>query len=577
MNPTSKVFADFFKDDTILSTKVELLMDKMLEGHICIPLENDENKAILKSKFIQKGTEKQPFVLDNSKLYLQRYFKYETSIIERIKALIDISKINFEQNIANLLAEKDYIKNLFKNDAKQIDWQLIAALNACLHNFAIITGGPGTGKTTTVSKLLCILLKLNPTLKITLAAPTGKAAMRIKESLSNSFKDIKPEKDILQVLEAIQPQTIHRLLGYVKNSPYFKHNADNQLAYDLIIIDEASMIDIPMMSKLLEATNENTKILFLGDKNQLASVEAGSVFSDFCTIQNKMNVFSETKINLFNQYIDSKSHQLTNEFIGNETNFFEGLTTELQISRRFNSEEGIGYFSKSVIEGKTIQIDSWSSQAAHIQKGISLVNELIELTNDVLLFEKFINESDILKALQLTLQIRFLCAVKEGNLGVKACNLFIEKVLTEAKLIQPKYGFYHNQLIMITSNNYNLSLFNGDIGIVRVDKQTGNLKAYFEDANEEAGYKEISTSYIKNYETAFAMTIHKSQGSEFDTAIVVMPDNEANILTRELLYTGITRAKTMAKILVNQQILDFTINQQVQRSSGIQDRIKQWV
>ncbi|MEY5048168.1 MAG: hypothetical protein RLZZ175_1527 [Bacteroidota bacterium] len=576
MNPTSKVFADFFKDETNLSSKAELLMDKMLEGHICIPLDIEESKALQKSKFVYNNTEKQPFIIENSKLYLQRYFEYETSIIQRIKALIDASQSEVENTMQKLLAEKTLITQLFTNDGPEIDWQLIAALNACLHNFAIITGGPGTGKTTTVSKLLCILLKLNPSLRITLAAPTGKAAMRMKESLSNSFKHLKIDTVIQQKLEIIQPQTIHRLLGYIKDSPYFKHHADNQLQYDLIVIDEASMIDIPMMSKLLEATNENTKILFLGDKNQLASVEAGSVFSDFCSLQSKMNTFNQAKIDLFNSFVSLPSQKLNIDYINNENHFFAGLTTELQVSRRFNSEEGIGYFSKSVIDGKTIEIDNWKSQPTHIQKGITLFNELADLNQDILQFSNYINEPDINNALQLTLKIRVLCAVKEGIHGVKACNQYIEKVLTDAGLIQPKYGFYENQLIMITSNNYGLSLFNGDIGIVRKDKE-GNLKAFFEDANQENGLKIIATSYIKSYETAFAMTIHKSQGSEFDTAIVIMPDNEAPILTRELLYTGITRAKTMAKILVKQDILDFTINQQVQRISGIQDRIKQWV
>lgn len=573
MNPTSKIFADFFKDETLLSAKVEVLMDKMFEGHICVELTEEEEKSIVESKFVYKGFEKQPFVISEHNLYLQRYFYYESSILNSIHQLVNDSKAHFQEIVNSLLLHQSFINQLFKNDSANIDWQLIAALNACLHNFAIITGGPGTGKTTTVSKLLAVLLKIYPSLNIALAAPTGKAAMRMKESLSNALGYLDIDEQSKKTLEAIQPLTIHRLLGYVKDSPYFKHNAQNQLSYDLIIVDEASMIDAPMMAKLLEATRKNAKILFLGDKNQLASVEAGSVFSDLCVSQLQLNTFSSEQISFFNSFIHSQTRKLGAESISEENHFLAGLIVELQQSRRFNSEEGIGLFSKSVIEGKLIDIESWKKLPSEIQKGISLVAELQDIKPEILLYKSYIQETDILKALAFTNQIRVLCAMKEGNLGVKNTNIFIEDFLKKEGLLKPEFGFYENQLIMITANNYNLSLFNGDIGIVRKDKQTGILTAYFEDANADLGYKAIATSYIKNYETAFAMTIHKSQGSEFDTVVVLMPDIEVPILTRELLYTGITRAKSLAKIVVKQSILDFTISRQVQRSSGITKRI----
>ena len=575
MNPTSKVFADFFKDETSLSVNAEILMDKMLEGHVCLSLSDEDIESIHKSKFVNNGSTKQPFVLCEGQLYLERYFNYETNILNSIHRLVKYNEQEISTLMTQLHQNKSFIKQLFNNQAQGIDWQMVAALNACLYNFAIITGGPGTGKTTTVSKLLSILLQINPELKITLAAPTGKAAMRMKESMSNAFQYLEISSDVKLILESIQSQTIHRLLGKKNDSPYFKHDAENQLNWDVIIVDEASMIDVPMMSKLLDATKSSTKIIFLGDKNQLASVEAGSIFNDLCEIQKQVNTFPEESIQFFNNFHDDVSSKLSANNVSDENHFFKGLLVELQQSRRFNSEEGIGYFSKSVIEGIMLNIDQWNLQAPHITKGISIVSYLADIKNDVLDYEHYIKEKDIKKALILSSKLRVLCAVREGNYGVKMCNTFIEETLKEAKLIQPKFGFYENQLIMITSNNYQLGLYNGDIGIVRLDA-AGMLKVYFEDQSAEDGLKEVSTSYIKNYETAFAMTIHKSQGSEFDTAIVVMPDHPIPILTRELLYTGITRAKTLAKIVVTQSVLDFCIGKQVQRSSGIAKRILIW-
>jgi len=577
MYSISKVFADFFKDKTPLNQHAEVLMDKLQDGHICISLSDEEATKLTTSNYVGSGDHKTPFVLCENHLYLQRYFDYETQIIARIKALIEQSPEKTASIKNQIGSHKEFIYQLFKNEIQEIDWQLIAALNACLSNFAIITGGPGTGKTTTVSKVISILFTINPTMKVALAAPTGKAAMRMKESINNSVGRLVIDETIKTKLQDIVPQTIHRLLGYKKDSPYFKHDASNKLNYDLIIVDEASMIDVPMMAKLLDAIPDSCKIIFLGDKNQLASVEAGSVFSDLCGTLSKANTFSAENIAFLNQFIPDSTEQLTNDYLSSDTHFLNNAIVELQKSMRFNPKEGIGYFSKSVIEGTVLQLDEWKNLPLETRKGVDIYPDLESIKADILKYQQYILEPDMLKALKATGIIRILCATKEGKSGVYQCNTSIETILKEANLLQPKMGFYENQLIMITTNNYALQLFNGDIGIVRPDSETGVLNAYFEDANGIGGIKKIPTSYIKNYDTAFAMTIHKSQGSEFETAIVVLPDNKAQILTRELLYTAITRAKTEAKLVISQDILEYTTLQQVQRSSGITNRIQKIV
>ena len=342
--------------------------------------------------------------------------------------------------------------------------------------------------------------------------------------------------------------------------------------FDLVIIDEASMIDVPMMAKLLDAIPDTCKIIFLGDKNQLASVEAGSVFSDLCSTIVQSNTFPKENIDFFNSFIQNSSAQLGSERISEEMHFLASTIVELEQSWRFNPREGIGYFSRAVMEGKVLQIDEWNSLPAETKKGIAFHEQLENIKTDLLKYATYIKESDIKTALQASSLVRVLCAVKEGNNGMHACNAYIESVLKEARLIEPKQGFYENQLIMISANNYTLGIFNGDVGIVRKDIATNLLYAYFEDSNSENGIKSIATSYIKNYDTAFAMTIHKSQGSEFETAIVVMPENKAAILTRELLYTAVTRAKKEAKIIISQAILEHTTLQKVKRSSGISVR-----
>ncbi len=596
MNITDDIhqqFAEFF-DEKAIWPYAYLLSKKLTEGNICIPV--DEVKENLgttpydsviptndltnyKKLVTLNKASTTPFVLHNDRLYFQRYFKYETSIIEKLKSLIAAEANVVSNRITLLESQADLIKTLTTNYdingltvKEQVDWQLVAVLQALLNNFTIITGGPGTGKTTTLAKLLIVLYALEPNAKVALAAPTGKASMRMFESLKNSKLPFSIETKAK--IDNLKPSTIHSLLGYKKESVNFKYNAENPLPYSWVVVDEASMIDVPMFSKLLEALGDKCRIILLGDKDQLASVEAGSLLGDLCQTLPSLNMFSSKSAQWINQFITEPARNIQHEFIGGNTQLLSNHIIELKYSHRFNSQGAIGKVSKAVIEGDLDKLKSLigTPTASNVTFDFEYQEEI--LYKFVEGYEDYINEPDIAEALKKLNQLRVLVAVRESNRGMKAINKFIELHLRRKGLLKPDGDFYENRPIMVTRNMYDLELLNGDTGILRKDA-SGNIKAYFEDVS--GGVKSVLPAYLTYSETVFAMTIHKSQGSEFDKVLVVLPEGTSNaLLTRELLYTGITRAKDHITIQGKEETIDYAVGASVKRISGITGRIDQF-
>ncbi len=582
--PQHLAFSQFFAKDKLLGHYPMSLLQRLDQGHICLPVPPEDKERLAESDFVtQQEDEKQPFVLWKDKLYLERYFQYETQLVRAIEAFLESEQSELENRKAGLLAIRDTVENLFgpfkRLDGVEVDWQKVGALNSVLRNFSIITGGPGTGKTTTVAKLLALLYVMYPDLKVALSAPTGKASQRMNESLQGAKEKLPVDDQVKQRFEEITPSTIHRLLGSKKDSIYFRHNAENQLPYDVIIVDESSMVDLPMMAKLVQAVNKKSRLILLGDKDQLASVEAGSVFGDLCLTQKETdNQFGPATLDFLNGFISESAQQLDTKKYGlkaEKAHLLAEHVVELKLSYRFSGGDGIGTFSRAVIAGEQ------PTEVGLNEKGEGVVvsedyedkfyGELVKG------YSAFLKEPDVAKALVKMNQVRVLCAMRKGAFGVEEYNRKIERFLRERSLLYPTQDFYHNQPIMVTSNDYTLGLFNGDVGLVRKDAQ-GNLKAYFEDnsANEDGQkkVKAVSPYLIKSWETTFAMTIHKSQGSEFSDVVVVLPDaEEVNILTCELLYTGVTRAKKRALVLGKKSVLLKAIEQKVERASGIEGRL----
>jgi len=596
-------FAKYFKEQAI-EPYLYVLSKRMESGHICIPMDNtiqDElaeidlpfsSTALKESTLISTtGKELKPFVFFENKLYLQRYFQYETNVIERLKEKA-AQKDQYEQRKAEIENFKDFIleeiskKEDVSNygDEEKPDWQAIAAIQGVLNNLSIITGGPGTGKTTTVAKVLALLKKTNDeNLSVALAAPTGKAAVRMKESLLDSVKKFNG-LDISDIVEDAVPKTLHRLLGTKFNSPFFKHNKSNPLPFDVVIVDECSMVSVAMFSKLLDAIGPNTRLILLGDSDQLASVDAGSLFGDICRSQELTeNKFTRDNLDWMNSLLQSDRH--TTQVLDIPNNFLNQHLIRLKKTWRYDQSSKMGQFTKAVIKGKTKKLKEVIELPDDGKLSIDFEYTKNFFENFIKKYTSYINEIDIEKALKKMNDCRVLCAIKQTDQGIYEVNKRIQNYLknlykdtNESKLFNPSSELYHNQLIMVTRNQPDLSLFNGDVGIVRGEKD--KLKVYFPSADKELEktekkYIEVNPWFIEQWETVFAMTIHKSQGSEFNEVFVILPKKTENrILTRELLYTGITRAKNHACIQSTLEVLESTTNQEVNRVSGINERIQ---
>lgn len=582
----------FFKDD--LKHYIWLLSKKLEEGHICVHLDevnnlevfnhrNAEEKNALQENFLSHhlvaapSDQKRPFVVHNKRLYLHRYFHYESIMLRRIKAFLATEKEAYAFRINQLCEQKEVIQQLFAPERnavhsleKRPDWQLAAALSGVMNNFTIITGGPGTGKTTTVAKILAILFATNDQLKVALAAPTGKAAARMAESIKNATLPV--DDRLAALFQSLEPSTIHRLLKAVPESHHFRHNNENPLNYDVVIIDESSMIDVALFAKLLDAIGNHTRLIMLGDKDQLASVEAGSLFGDLCQAQDTLNRFSAQRIALVNSFIaDENNHIPGSQVAESEHPLFEHII-ELRHSHRFTGDEGIGRFSKAVIQNHTKIINEFVASSAdkQVQIDTGYSNELFE--KFISGYEEFILEKDIVAALHKLNKLRVLCAVREGKHGLYHLNRQIESYLHRRGLIVRSGEFYENRPIIVTRNFYQLGLFNGDTGILRPDGN-GIIKAWFE--GKDGKTKPVLPGYITQAETVYAMTIHKSQGSEFDQVLVVLPDApDLPLLTRELLYTGVTRARNSVLIQGTAEVFRKAADACVQRGSGIIERFK---
>lgn len=592
LNDVHLQFASFFEEEQ-LRPYAYLLSKRMQEGHICIhpndvrrykneiPFEfTPDTRLLYKIPHLvsTKPDHIAPFILYNDRLYLQRYFVYETQILESIRKLLEGEGDLFQQRSNALMSLRSFIEQLQANAPnagipvnEKPDWQLAAAIQAVLHHFSIITGGPGTGKTTTVAKILAILYTLQPDLRVALAAPTGKAAVRMAESLK--LTNLNLPQHITDKFQSLTPSTIHRLLKYIPGSVYFRYNADNPLPFDVIIVDEASMIDVPLFAKLLQAVPQTSRIIFLGDKNQLASVEAGSMLGDLCRSIPQTNVLTDSSANYINSFITDCDRQIPPAFIGKQDSFLAEHIIELQRSHRFNSMGGIGLLSKAIIRNDQQALAS--ILAGSPDPAVRIDHDFSESVFDDFVkgYEEYINEKDVQQALVKINKLRVLVAVREGERGLYTINKKIEAALKKRGLLQTDEEFYENRPIIVTKNNKDLQLFNGDVGIIRRDKDN-TVRAWFEDSNKKI--RSVMPAYIAHAETVFAMTIHKSQGSEYDNVLVLLPENAENkLLTRELLYTAVTRAKSSVIIQSTKDILLNTAQAEVQRASGIKERFEQ--
>ena len=532
---SEKALSKIISDENIFDYK---------ENLICPELSSWVNKLQL-SGIVGKAGETAPLILDEkNRLYLYRYYDYEKELSKNLKKRMILNE-DIDYNILHKGLEK-----FFPNDCTDIiDYQRIAAKTALTKRICIISGGPGTGKTTLITKILALLLELNEKdITFALATPTGKAAARLEESIIAAKKDLICSERIKNKIPE-NASTIHRLLESISYSPYFRYNKNNPLPIDVVVIDEASMVDLALMSKLVQALPENSKIILLGDKDQLASVEAGSVLGDLCNIPQYYKKINSNPIEL------------------------ENCIVFLKKNYRFGDDKSIIKVSKEVNKGNgeiAISIMKKSTDKQIEFFDIFQSNDLMQiLSNEISLeYSAYLKTDNINNAFNFFNSFRILCAVKNGNFGVLNINKLVEQILYKKGLIKLEGQWYHGQPIMITRNDYQLNLFNGDTGIIFYDKESRGLRAFFKTGNN---FKKIILPALPEHETVFAMTVHKSQGSEFDRIILLLPDIVYPVMTRELVYTGITRAKTNVKIFGSASVFCETVKKKIIRSSGLLD------
>ncbi|MDQ7091355.1 MAG: exodeoxyribonuclease V subunit alpha [Methylococcales bacterium] len=533
-------FAEFLSQRSCLKAEqkprfknlVAELSFEQSQGHSCLRINrNDQQLALASGLALSIDVQDdapdlslKPLIVQENCLYMHRYWFYETRLATQLKQLL---VINYQ--VDDLNTALDHYFPVQQDDFQAIDWQREAAKMALTQAFSMVTGGPGTGKTTTVVKILALLQQasLQP-LHIALAAPTGKAAMRLQESIGHSKHGLNCTDKLKQSIPE-EVTTLHRLLGAKPPpSPYFKHHAENPLPYDVVVIDEASMVDLALMSKLMDALKPTARLILLGDKDQLASVESGSVLADLT-------------MSLKNHTVELlKSHR------------FGGVIKELAAA--INKQQGLKAWDLLTTPNETITVltqNSLNYMADKQRPFLTLAQQHASFDSIYAAFNQF----------------QVLCSNRNGPNGVNEINRLVEKKLGLSG------HWYNGRPIMITKNDVATQLYNGDIGLCLSDNsQYGQLRVYFLLA--DGSIKKILPSRLPACETVFAMTIHKSQGSEFNEVLIALPDTLNPVLTKELIYTGITRAKKTVTVVAHKAVFINAVAQKVARYGGLIAKMK---
>jgi len=503
-----------------------------------------------------------PLILVGSLLYLQKYWVYERSVAEQ---LIERSGRDHATGQANHTLT--VASQLLTGDGSEDQLRAVAA--GLSRGLTVLVGGPGTGKTTTVAALVAEILSRisgDQTLAVALAAPTGKAAARLGEAFAAAAGSLPAE--LSARLHSVEASTIHRLLGASWQSPTeFRHHKSRPLPQDLVIVDEASMISMPLMARLLDAIRPDARCVIVGDPGQLASVEAGSVLADIAAAGNGA---------LRDQVLSEGSSEADSRVIA------------LRHSRRFPGDSPIGRLARAIGEGDVagaLEVLR-DPDSAHARAGAvswiehpQQVNPLDHPSSRTAVSSLWrpnlqriraaAESGDVHGALEEMMQMRILCAHRRGPFGVHTWNRVAEVwSRTQSGPSGTAGPWYAGKVVMVTANDERLGVFNGDLGVVV--NQEGQMRVAFD---HQSGVRLIPTGQLESLETASAMTIHKSQGSEFDHVIVVLPSADSRLATRELLYTGVTRAKAHMTLVASEEVVATSITTRISRASGLRAQL----
>lgn len=513
-----------------------------------------------------------PLVLENGLLYLRRYREYERRLA-----------VGLQRIATHPLAEADpgslatLFGQLFPQARDGVDHQARAAAVALRHPLVLVTGGPGTGKTTTIARLLVLLaahaVQADQALpRVALAAPTGRAAERMAESLRLAVQRLRLVGIAPALCDAMPSTgtTLHRLLGVIPDSPRFRHHADNPLPYDVVVVDEASMIDLPLMTKLVEAVADGSRLVLLGDPDQLPSVEAGDVLSAILRASGDgLGTQADDAQALRALLAPGALQPLA------PPRRFGGRRVQLQRGYRQTDALDLAPLAHAVRDGNSatalalLRVGTLAGVHFHEDQSDPLQHHREQLLGH---WRGLGEAADPGVALANAGRIRLLTAVREGPQGARGLNARIEALLAGVPRPGMAPGYFHGRLLLITENSYRHRLFNGDIGICLIDRQ-GSVTAWFpgETPDQPRGFH---PGALPAHESAFAMTVHKAQGSEFDEVWLQLPRRDNRVLSRELIYTGMTRARQSLHVLGNAEVLEAALARHASRLSGLAARLQ---
>ncbi len=625
LRPLDLAFARFLVErdaqlPPVLAWLAAVLSRQLADGHLCLDLDLlpalareqdwpadwqalvDEARAgtLPASRLLAANGEGEPaeapLVLDGTRLYLRRYWNHERDVARGILA----RALRSEPPAPHFAAE---LTRLFPH-AGHPDWQRIACALAARGGFGVITGGPGTGKTTTVVRLLGLLQTLHlrehaQPLRIRLAAPTGKAAARLNASITEQVRQLDVDETVRAAIPA-EVTIVHRLLGARPDTRRFRHDADNPLHLDMLVIDEASMIDLEMMAAVLAALPVAARLILLGDKDQLSSVEAGAVLGDLCRRAEAGHYAATTA-----QWIKAATGDDLAAFVTDDAQPLDQRIAMLRTSHRFDADSGIGRLAHAVNAGEceaattllttpppdlvwlpaadaaasvALAIDGAAGNGAH---GYRHYLEWLRAHRPAADAGEDAHRDWARGALQAFNRFQLLCALRRGPHGVDGLNRQLAAAMHARGLIDGDRDWYEGRPVLVTRNDYGLGLMNGDIGLcLHVPAADGGARlavaflATATDREVEAQLRFVPPSRLAEVETAFALTVHKAQGSEFDHVAMLLPSAASAVATRELLYTAITRARRSFTLVAGKAALDAGIAHRTQRHSGLGQRLR---
>lgn len=546
-------------ENSEVSTKIiQELLEASQQGDSCITVDTAaltalNGLALAGSQVTAKSVA--PFIYDDQYLYLYRYWRLEQQVSQHV---LRLKQQPIDQ--VDLTPYSNLLSDLYQRQALEMVAQT---------GFSIITGGPGTGKTYTLARIIAVLYQHNPNIRIAMAAPTGKAAQRMKEALQHSFSDEKLISLLSEELRNLVPVTIHRLLG-LGNSTQPRFHEKQPLPYDVIVVDEASMLDLNLAKMLFAAVPDQARLILLGDANQLASVDVGAVLADLQQVES----LKTNRVSL----VTSRRFQ-EGALIGKMAKFIQQEHVET------SDEKLLAEFHQQIVMPSALQevdlkqLETDQIQLEYLAEHMRLSADLTAYYDKLMLgyhpyvavIQRYLQHIDIEamrdKIIQVFDQYRILTAIRHGALGLTQLNIQIEqRFLADLKLIK-RGDWYMGRPVMMTYNDYQLGLSNGDIGIClkRTDQASAPFEVYFPSLEKWV----LATRLPKNIETAFVLTIHKSQGSEFTHTAVVLDQKSENLLSKELIYTAITRAKKVVSLLVSQNALLQSLKIRTTRKSGL--------